>query len=375
MATKKTPVEPVKKSTVPARASGDADEGLKILAAALLREMGYFVEIGVPLDVDLYGESYRTHQATDLDVLALRFEGDFAETRVVVECKSGTGGAVEELLKIAAVARLLGAQRSWLAKTQIAENARQISETLGVLPIDDAELDLLLSGHGLRADAILAAEQEILAAERAHRARLSQEDEFKRLIKYCESDYWQREYWRNIHNLASQLARRVENGLDPADPSHRFLVFRVVMLMSISVLQLAARVAAWSAARPERGVTLFLFGGPSARREREVMFDLLRQAVPSEQLKDRSLDPPFTGDLVEVVSALIRNARSAADVPRLLQSAHRLLFVPVEADASAASELVEQWDPVTVKLAKDVTELALKAAGARSEFAAAFLNA
>jgi len=358
-----------RKRTAPATVSGDRDEPFKLLAGSLLRRMGYVTRVNVPLDIDVYAERYKRGQATDLDVLAVRFDGDLHEHRIVVECKSGAGRAMEEMLKLTATVRFFDAERGWLIKKQIADNARQSAQRLGVRPLDDAELRLLLAGHDLDADYEGGVERRLLGRELAMLDALEGQDGFARLTKYCASDVWLREHWESVHNLVYLLERRASNGLDLARDDHRFIVFRAATLVHLSLLRLASDIVGWSASKVERGVQLYLYGGPAARRDRERLADQIRQLVDSPD-SDDPLDPPWIGDLVEVVAALIRNSGRAGDSARCLQDAERRYFLDADGEVPAPADV---WDDVTMKLAKDAIRFTCKASGVNTSVAREFL--
>jgi hypothetical protein len=365
---------PVARAASSASVSGSRDESLKLQSAALLRTLGYFTQLEVPFDVALYAEGFRRGQATDLDVLAVRFDGDFQETRIISECKSGEQHAMEELLKLSAVVQFFHASRGWLVKTRIADNARQVAKRLSVRPLDHDELAILLRGWELDPAEVLARERAFYGAELSLQRALHAEDASRTLLRYCDSDVWLREFWESIHNLIYLLSKRNESGLNTDQSEHRYLAFRVATLMSICVLRLCGEIAQWKLSNPDRGVELFVFGGAAGRRERERMFDQLRQTVPAEVFRDRSLDPPFLDALKDVVAAMLRNSRSARRVPRCLQHAIQAYF----SDDPNLPELpkpADVWDEVTLKLAKDVVEFTLAASGVDARIAAAFLAA
>ncbi len=347
--------------------SGDADETLKLLSSFALREMGYVTELAIPLDVDVYSMAYKHDQATDVDVFAYQFAPDFHRDTLVVECKSGEGKAVEELLKLSAVAQLFTASRGWLVKTRIAGNARSLAPTLNVKPFDETEILGLVESSGNDPKLVLDQERLLLRAEFAIREALLDKKETQRLIKYCDADVWRRESWQNFHNLLAILAK-TSSSLSPDNPVDRALVFRSCRLIGMTILELTSAIVAWSSGTIDRGVEIFLYGGPAERRERERMLDEFRTHAP-EKFEQSPLEPPYLGDLKEVVAALIRNAFIVARVPLVLQDAERRLYV---APGVFGDSLADYWDDRELKLAKDLIEFALKASGVSEEFADSF---
>jgi hypothetical protein len=358
----------------PATVSGDRDEKLKILAAALMREMGYWTQISVPFDVPLYAQEYKQVQATDLDVVGVLFDGGFAEHRLIAECKSGEDRAMEELLKLAAVVRFFEADRGWLVKTRIHENARHVAGRLRVQPLALGELTILAGAYGLQDDAALGREAAFFKADWRMRQAVLRAGDHKILLAYCDSGVWLREYFESIHNLIYMLEKRGQKGrLDPTSATDRYLVIRAAVALGLCILRLTSEVVGWNASESDRGVELFLFGGPSGRRQREGLLDGIKQIVPADTHEERLLDPPFLGDLKDMVRALIRNARWSQKVLPCLADVTRLFYL--ETDHPDRPHLAEMWDEVTIKLSKDVVDFSLRASGLSAAFGAPFLTA
>jgi hypothetical protein len=334
--------------------------------------MGYLTQVEVPLEVVEYTRGYRRVPATDLDVLAVRFDSGLLEDRLVVECKSGTHGATAELLRLAGVARFYSATDSWLVKTEISDNARQVARRLDIRPVSSSELEALLAGWGIDPRVVDDVGLKRLEALRRLLAGLGDMNEAQKILRYSIHDVWLREYWESIHNLLFSLGRDASRGFSPSSDEHCYLVFRCMVLLTLCIVRMTAQIVGWKALDCSRGVELFLYGGPTRRRERERLLDKLRQSVPSEYLAGEQLDPAFAEDLKRVIGALIRNPSEVGEVLPCLQNAQNAYYLGTASGLTLASG-APSYSDLTVKLAKDCVEFGLKAAGLEAAFAEAFL--
>ena len=96
--------------------SEDKDLELTLLARRFFKSLGFYTELKVPMFIPIYREAFKRSPASDVDVLGIRFDPDFEPFIAVAEAKSSDERALEELLKVRAVAEYIKANKRFLVK-------------------------------------------------------------------------------------------------------------------------------------------------------------------------------------------------------------------------------------------------------------------
>jgi len=335
--------------------SSDKDLPQSLLMACVLRRLGYFVELKVPLFVPSYVEKYRRIPASDVDVLGIRFDSAFSHELAVAECKSGGHEGLDEVLKLQGVRDLLEARRAYFIKARVHANAREVARKLDIVCFEAHRLSEYAARLGIDVDRDLELERRYVADRGDMEGKLSKDGA---ALTYAAGEFWSREYWENIHNLI-YLARPVVGESTPPLTQHlQFMVIRLASLLCISVLTMCSAVLNSGIDDISRAVEVFLFGGPQARRQRERLLDELRKAVPRAKALPPGVNPPFTPLLTELAARLVLSPDQARATPTVFGS---LLRCVVSADWATVTEA--KYDEVTLKLTKDVCEFLLASVG------------
>ena len=332
----------------------DRDLSLKILTKMLFEQLGYVSEIGIEIASKSYRGQFAREQFSDFDVLGVRFEVDLHQQRIAAECKSGESKALEELLKLKGILTTFGIARGYFIKSRISQNARELAATIDVSTMDEDELrSLLAQSYGVDIEQESRAEGRRL--DEIWKLEASVQERYPRVHKYLRFEFWNLPAYRNMHNLM-KLATALREPGTPEDPTGRYLFHRLLQYVTITVLQLAARVLSTSLRDPVRGVAVNLFGGPRERREREILFDNVSRLLPKES-RGVSFEPDFLPALNEAVTRLVRSAPAAARIP------HFISAVTEERILHIGRRKPEVYDTVTRKLGQDLCLFLIKEAG------------
>lgn len=335
--------------------STDRDLALKILTKLLFEQLGYVSEISVQIVSKSYRGQFAREQFSEFDVLGLRFEKDLYMQRIAAECKSGETKALEELLKLKGILASFGISRGYFVKTRISQNARELAASINVTAMDEEELQSFLTKSldlDIRRD--FAAERD--RYDKTGRLEASVQGHFPRVHKYLRFEFWNLAAYRNMHNLmklATALREpSAQNGLVA-----RYLFYRLLYHVAITVLQLTARAVATGLRDPVREVAVKVFGGPRERREREILFDSVRRLLPGGAEGALSFEPGFLPSLNETIVRLVRSAPAAAEIPAFIKT------VTDDRILEGARKKPEAYDTVTRKLSQDLCLFLIKEAG------------
>jgi hypothetical protein len=209
---------------------------LKLMCKLLFRLNGYNTHYEVKLRTKSYIDTLKAHDISDVDVLGIDFSKDLNYFTIGSECKSGETGALEEVYKLIGVSKTINLDRSYFIKTKIHQNARQISSHNNIKCFSDAELRKMLSGFDIDID-------KEIKIEGAKYSKIEQT--FKLLTKskpkivdYISYEYWNKEDWRNIHNMVHSLSlTQTHNLFPPQKPIEKLAFYYIVELLSIAILK------------------------------------------------------------------------------------------------------------------------------------------
>ena len=341
--------------------SENKDLALTILARRFFQAMGFCTELKVPVFIPIYGTVYKRSPASDVDVLGIRFDPDFEPCIAIGEAKTGEEKALEELLKVRAVAEYLKAKKRFLIKSRVHQNAREIGRNLGVVCLDESELVQVLKNLAVNDGAPSAEELLNYRQQQAWLLSMRRQKQSQPLANYLESEVWSRRYWENLHNLIYMLRFFLKTSKAKPQPFVEFAIFRATGVISISILYLCRQIITSSLSKLERGVELYVFGGPAARRQRERLRDEIQRVVPSLKGFNIAMEPPFLTDLKEIVAYFTISPREAVLTPQVFSEAVGIIAV------TGGNFDPTKWsgghNPVALKLAKDVLQFVLKSCG------------
>ena len=261
-------------------------------------------------------------------------------------------------MKTQAVGEYIKADKRFLVKSKIHENAREIGRRLAVVCLDDVEIRQMLRRLG--ADDKTPGPDEFLSYSRQKTwlTDLRKDKSTQSLANYMDSESWARPYWENINNLLYLLKKTLNNDKIETQLPTDFIIFKASSLLTLSILLLCRQIITASASNTERGVELFIFGGPAERRQRERLRNEVQALAPSLKGLSIAIEPPFLNDLKELVAYLMMSPKEATLTPQVFGE-----VVEILAKKNGVFE-VKDWSgihkPVTMKLAKDILEFIVK---------------
>jgi hypothetical protein len=341
--------------------SEDRDLELTVLTRRMFKSMGFYAELKVPLFVPTYAKVFKRSPSSDADVLGIRFDIDFQPSVAIAEAKSGEEKALDQLLKLSAVAGYLKTAKKFLIKSQIHENAREVGRQLGVVCLSESELAQILKNLTMDTNPPSSEELVYYRQQKAWLLSMRKQDSSRRLANYLESEVWSRPYWENLNNVVYMLKNFLK-GNDNNPPVYiDFVIFRAIQALTIAILYFCRQIMTSSVSDVGRGVELFILGGPGARRQRERLRDEIQRIAPSLKGLNIPIESPFLSDLKEVVAYFILSPRAAVLTLQVFDDA--LEVVTANGGKFEAVKWPSGHSSVSMKLAKDVLQFALKSCG------------
>ncbi|MFS2016055.1 hypothetical protein ACEN88_05695 [Massilia sp. CT11-108] len=129
--------------------SSDQDHSYKLLGKRMAWALGYIPFLNVPVTLPADTNSRAGTDLTDADVFGFRFSASGGVSRLLIDCKTASGRAVDRVLWVRGLQDVLHLEELYLFKKKIPESARWLARELNVNCIDDTELHELDARLGL----------------------------------------------------------------------------------------------------------------------------------------------------------------------------------------------------------------------------------
>lgn len=339
----------------------ELDLGLKIGARRLFWSMG----LSTRLDVQLRGFTPPAAEGrgrgrvpegfTDLDVLGISVANGYNISASIADCKTSRKDSTSRMFWVRGVADLFGADHAYLVREhEVSDAARQLSGRLAITVLTTEDLNRVQGFYSTALPdpssplSVLFDRKDVAS----HLAAFNMLDgRLKQLLDYRQFDFWVFEQHRNPVQLVAHLAGAARR-MEAANPVHAALFLDLSWLYLLSMIRVTEHVRGAYLRDPDRGVQEYLFGGPTALREKQETARLLRSVAPPDVGRLDHL-PAYYGSLRELVTRLLRRPAQMQPALRYLEVAGAL--AAARRPARLPEVLGDQgFDPIAAKLAADV---------------------
>lgn len=335
------------------KAADNKDLELKLMCKILFKEMGYNTHYEIKLRTKSYIDTIKTHDISDIDVFGCTFFQDLTYHCLGSECKSGESNALDELYKFIGVVDYFGIDKGYFIKSKIHQNARQVSSKRKLSCYTEAELRKLLIGFGYDVDKRVKIENAIYY--RLNQAIKNQEKIHERLVNYVGYDFWNKENWRNVHNIIHLLSQNIQQGLFPEDDlNKKIFFFYIAELFSIATLKNLYMSTFESFSDIERSIKNQLYGGGESLSEKQKIYDIVNQATN----QDLSFSQPWEQDYINMSSRFSNHTSSSSRIPHFFQELREESFYANKVQIKQKS--LKKFDDVTRKFAQDMLHFLTK---------------
>lgn len=334
-------------------ASSNKDLPLKLLCKLLFKEMGYNTYFEVKLRTLSYVESVKTHDISDIDVLGVNFLADMSQHIIGSECKSGESSALDELYKFIGVMDYYKIQKGYLIKSKIHQNARQVSINNNISCFTEPEIRVLL--HGLEIDIDKCIKIENAKYNKLINAINAAQKTNPKLVSYIEYDFWNKDNWRNIHNIIHLLNTGIQKTLfENKSIENKLFYYYIVELFAMALLKNISLSIAQNYSDVEHALRSFLYGGPEALHEKRKLYDLIGQYTNQNE----SFSPTWESDFINLSSRFAINTKSCSRIVHLLQDIRENSFYDQKVDVSKTT--IGKYSDLTRKFTQDIMHFLIK---------------
>lgn len=300
---------------------------------------------GVYAERTLFPAASSDHRllATDIDVLATEYHGNFHATRCNYECKSGKTKILDRVLWSVGVQALLRADASYLVVKAADNETVLFSRALGVEIVKIDDLSSLETSLGISPDLWPARSNYRVFDEAKCKWRQRYQADnpsgswktLRAAIAFLDVDGWLGFHYRNVNRLFRHFdeVAQIFNAR-PGDDEllcSRYILAALTVRFSQYLLGICQDVAGIDSTEHAEYIrTKLVFGDNQPEHAKGIIHGTIRLVEEALRAMDRkpSLDihperlmtpPPFAGDLVRLVSEVRATPNSARFLPLAME--------------------------------------------------------
>lgn len=326
------------------------DLGIKLLVKTLFAQMGYTTHYEIKLRNKSYINTFANHDISDIDVFGYLFNADLTFMNIGAECKSGEANALEELYKFAGISKYYKLDKAYLVKTKIHQNAREIALQNRFICMTEAELRKLLLGNEIDIDKALKIENAKYLKQAGFFKQYKTKNE--KLIDYLRLDFWNRETWKNIHNLVHVLKQPKSQPemFSEVTSADKYIYYYAAELFSYAILKNSSDAMILNYSDFENAFVNSLYGGAENLYEKRRIQDAVNIAT-TQTLK---LEPPWQSNLLNICSRLSQSPKAASLIPLFIQDVYENCFYGMEVRIN--QKVVKKYPDLTRKFIQDIMQ-------------------
>lgn len=336
--------------------SSDQDHSYKLLGKRMAWALGYVPLLNVPVTLPADTNSRAGTDLTDADVLGFRFSASGGVSRLLIDCKTASGRAVDRVLWVRGLQDVLNLDELYLFKKKIPDSARWLAHELKVNCIDEAELHELDGRLGLSRlkgpyfdgagyDSI----DTLLTFPKG--------SEYRDLAQFLTTGVWT---LKPAHRVLTLLNLGQQNHLHrklrPDDKAHVCLVLLATRALAISLGLLISELNVLDVLKIESRLREELHGGAESLAQKIRFAEAIRR-LTGEADSEQTIDHEEFPRLLEEVNRLLIRRYALNDAIRITDLA---LHYFAAGAGSLPRHLSGSDSNLSAKMASDILALFVK---------------
>ncbi|MDM5065284.1 hypothetical protein OB934_21160 [Aeromonas salmonicida] len=336
--------------------SSDQDHTYKLLGKRMAWALGYVPLLNVPVTLPVDTNSRAGTDLTDADVLGFRFSPSGGVSRLLIDCKTASGRAVDRVLWVKGLQDVLHLEELYLFKKKIPDSARWLAHELKVNCIDEAELHELDSRLGLSR---LKGPYFDGAGYGSIEALLTfpKGSEYRALAQFLTTGLWT---LKPAHRVLTLLNLGQQNHLHrklrPDDKTHVCLVLLATRALAISLGLLMSGLNVLDVLNVEARLREELHGGAESLAQKVRFADAIHR-LTGEADSEQAIDHKEFPQLLEEVNRLLIRRYALNDAIRITDLA---LHYFAAGAGSLPRHLSGSDSNLAAKMASDILALFVK---------------
>lgn len=336
--------------------------------------LGYVPLLNVPILLPESASNRAGIELTDADVFGVRFGPSGQVSRLLIDCKTTTGRAVDRVLWVKGLHTFLALDELYLFKTKIPANARWLAKVLNINCLDEEEIGALeehLGLHRLKGPYFDGTGYDQV---RSKLTSFPKGSDYRAIVQFLTGGIWTLPPAKRVVTLTNLGGQNnLHRKLRPSEPAHVVLVMQGALMLAISLGLLASQLNVTDTLNVENRLREELHGGAELLEQKTRYLEVLsRLSVESGAgTRDTSIDSDGFPSLLEQINRLIVRRYALNDATRVIDLALHYLAV---GSSSLPSHLGGTQTSLPSKIASDILSLFVKSNGFDDQFSLAIIT-
>lgn len=336
--------------------SSDQDHQYKLLGKRLAWALGYLPLLNVPLTLPVDTAGRAGTDLTDADVYGFRFSASGGISRLLIDCKTATGRAVDRVLWVKGLQDVLQLDELYLFKKKVPDSAKWLAQKLKVNCVDDVEMKELDGRLGL--SRLKGPYFDGTGYEHIERlCTFPKGSEYRALAQFLNTGLWNLNPAHQVQTLLN-LGQQNElcSKLRFDDPAHTCLVLLATRGLAISLGLLVSQLNVVDVLNIEDRLRQELHGGAESLAQKNRFADAIHR-LTGQASAEQAIDHEGFPQLLEDVNRLLIRRYALNDAIRITDLA--LHYIAAGA-GSLPRHLSGSESNQSIKMASDILSLFVK---------------
>lgn len=331
--------------------------------------LGYVPLLNVPILLPESASNRSGIELTDADIFGVRFGPSGRVSRLLIDCKTTVGRAVDRVLWVKGLHTFLTLEELYLFKKRIPNNARWLAKELNVNCLDEEEIGALeerLGLHRLKGPYFDGTGYEQV---RLMLSSFPKGSDYRAIVQFLTGGIWTLSPAKRVvtlTNLGSQ--NNLNRKLRPSEPAHVILVLHGALMLAISLGLLASQLNVVDTLNVEERLREELHGGPELLEQKVRYLDVLNRLSLESGSGGRGATIDLDGfpSLLEQMNRLIVRRYALNDATRVIDLALHYFAV---GSSGLPGHLGGTQTPLPAKIASDILSLFVRSNELDEKFA------
>ncbi|EKD54434.1 MAG: hypothetical protein ACD_60C00086G0004 [uncultured bacterium] len=353
--------------------SSDRDFQFKLIGKRMAWALGYVPLLNVPILLPESASNRSGIELSDADVFGVRFGPSGQVSRMLIDCKTTTGRAVDRVLWVKGLHTFLALDELYLFKTRIPANARWLAKELNINCLDEEEIEALeerLGLHRLKGPYFDGTGYEQV---RLMFTSFPKGSDYRAIVQFLTGGIWTLSPAKRVITLTNLGGQNnLNRKLRPSEPAHVVLVLQGALMLAISLGLLASQLNVVDTLNVEKRLREELHGGADFLEQKVRYLDVLSRLSLESGADVREATIDFDGfpSLLEQVNRLIVRRYALNDATRVIDLALHYLAV---GSSGLPGHLGGTQTSLPAKIASDILSLFVRSNGFDEKFSSAII--
>lgn len=179
-----------------------------------------------------------------------------------------------------------------------------------------------------------------------------------KLVDYIQYDFWNKDNWKNIHNILHLIGSDGQLELLPtSNILPKIFLYYSMECLSFAVLTNLHHAMMVNYSDIEEAVKNTLYGGAETLSEKQRLYDMVNQALN----ENKSFAPDWESEFISMSSRFASHARDSSHIMHFLRNIRENAFYKDKIDIKPT--ILRRYSDLTRKFTQDLIHFASKTSG------------